>query len=836
MLHLAPSTSFKHSELLKLVEIENFDPDVLRNFFWLINAHDRLIAFPRICTNVINIIDEAKTTWGDDTAPLCMEAAIPLLRWISEHGASLTAMSPEFNQQPRNNKDHPVMGKGSSRHPLYTTLWNTCETPELTHKYLLLQAHLLFAHANQVETNTTREYYEQYAGQREWKGLPNSPYSACLTVRELSEARSANILVALKTELPTIEFSESFNKLPSIHEVSQIRRLDALRDFLQKSSGLKNWVKRSGSNSHSSEGGSARVTGFVEISPGVVTQDLQVSDPDDPDQDWGKQSMVINLNLTTDEQKNLLEYDLAPEEFDTQEMLLSGYDSPMTGTLAANGAAQLRHVAMANQLFPWSFGQLTLSDFGPALVQVATWVKDRFVDNQGSARGQDWEKLEAFILLRIMIFTGSSFDRARKILALPASNPNEDAELTFLKLPDESHAFRVKALQPDYKTRTPTTDGSERPRTDYILLPDISNAHAYIDLLRQKPHSAAQKDTDFRLFRRKPETLKSNLMKLLKEQDPTGRLTPHKASIFLQNRVLQVTEGDICAASLICGELHPLARVRLFYSVLSAEALQEIYIKATKDLVDQVLQAGNKNRQAQPPGVQPAPRFVGSRFCPTLDAVKNAVSSLKSDLQSASSTPGSHEVHNLYTLLTVWHFTFSTACRAIETPYLPLSDIDPQSGIGLFADKDDGTGYKARLIWVPPSILDLMHAYEMHRAALLEARETPEPIFFLLPGRKGMVQAMAVRPKTTTSIMQKYLAYPVNFHRRFMRTELLARGCPTEVVDAWMGHWHFGEEPWGLYSSFSFQEYRAALQTHLIPLLDELGFNGTILPTDLTPA
>ena len=828
-LHESPLNSSAHQSLISEIRNAEFDPEILRNFLWLINAHDRLIAFPRICGNIITIIEEAKATWEDKEIPPILEDAVPVLRWISEQGAFLTTIGPEFNREPKKIKDHPVMNRGSSRHPLYTTLWNTCETENLRHEYRLLQAHLLFAHAKQIEANTTREAYEVYGGQEEWKSIPNSPYPACLAVRELSEARYASTLSNLQVNLDFSEFAQSLEHLPESSTAILKDRLTNLRIFLQKAAGLKNWINRGGSGSHSGAGGAPRVTGFVEVSPSAFMQDLPITDPDDPDQDWGSQSMATDLELTPEKQKDLLELDLSPEEFDAAEILLSGYESSQTGTLAANGAAQLRHVAMENQLFPWGFGLLTIADFGPAFIRMANWVKEQFVDHLDSAGSKDWDKLEAFTLLRIMLFTGSSFERARKILVLPESNIHEDAELAFLKLPDQSHAFQVKAIQPDYKTNDPATDGTDRLRTDYILLPDISTTHAYIKLLlehRQKSRQGSH--DDFLLFHRKLDTLKKNLMALLKEMDPSGRLTPHKASVFLQNRILKVTKGDLCAASLICGEPHPLARVRLFYSVLSAEMLQEIYLKAIRELVDQMLQAGQKQFNVPTAQVQPLPRFVGSRLCPTFDAVRNAVAALKCDFLSARPPFDSPEAHNLYTLLTVWHFVFSTACRAIETPYLPLSEIDPETGIGLFADKDDGTGYKARLIWVPPTVMRLMRDYEAHRIALSQTYPSQAPVFFLLPGRKDSLQEAAVRPKTMMPVMKKYLAYPANFHRRFMRTELLNRGCPMEVVDAWMGHWYFGEEPWGLYSSFSFQDYRTALETYLKPLLDDLGLDGTV--------
>jgi hypothetical protein len=74
--------------------------------------------------------------------------------------------------------------------------------------------------------------------------------------------------------------------------------------------------------------------------------------------------------------------------------------------------------------------------------------------------------------------------------------------------------------------------------------------------------------------------------------------------------------------------------------------------------------------------------------------------------------------------------------------------------------------------------------------------------------------------------MQDFLPFPVNIHRRFVSSELLDAGCPPEIVSAWMGHWHRGEEPWGKFSSFSFHDYVSVLESFLDPLIEYLGFRA----------
>jgi len=349
----------------------------------------------------------------------------------------------------------------------------------------------------------------------------------------------------------------------------------------------------------------------------------------------------------------------------------------------------------------------------------------------------------------------------------------------------------------------------------------------------QKSEQGTSKN--YRVFRRRPDTLRHNLKALLAELDPTGRLTETKLGRFMFNRLLQECNGDICAASMLAGEEHPLARVRLFYSVIPVKELQQKYLNATAELVARLPAAADKQYSAQQPVFDGGEHHVGSRLCPTLDTVKHVIAKLKRAIEVSAQGDDIIDHHNLYTLFTVWHFAFSTACRAIETPYLPLSEIDLVTGIGLLSDKDDGSGYKSRLIWLPPAIIAQMQLYEMHQCELLAqfpglvAKDNP-PVFFLERGRGDRLQSEMIRPKSMQPIMEKFLPYPANFHRRFMRTELLARGCPSEIVDAWMGHWHMGEEPWALHSSFSFQAYRDELEKYLIPLLDEIGLDGRIEP------
>lgn len=852
ILHVCPNISSVHLSLRAEVDAAGFDPDVLRTLLWLINAHDRLIAFVKISQNIRRIFEVTENYWGITTTDFQLGEIIPVLQWINQNSVSLEKIiGTDFNRQPKYNKDHPVMSRGSSRHPFYTTLWNNTlighgsETGRIKDSYLLLQGHLLFAHANEFFSKENRDEYENYGGQTEWKGITNSPYPAALSVRELSEVQYAEVLRCLPVHLNPREFASALNKLPKIEDSYMLGRIERLRSFLQKSTGLRKWVHRS---SVGGQGGGAshHVTGYIDLSPQLRQQAVVVGDNNDPDYDWGHQSIVIETELDKQEQQELLANDLLPEEFASQELLLIGYESEgherQVGSYSATSAEQARHIIMANQLLPWSFGELTITELVNVLTTCFEWVKISFAKDT-TPSPSDVQKLEAICLLHVMLYTGSSFERARKTLVLAPEIRNEDADLAFLVgVTANEDGWRIRAIQPDYKSVRQAQDSdTERKRVDYLTLPDIGRSHRFVLLLQE--HQAAADCADmadismkkYRLFRRRPDTMRENLKSLLLELDPLKRLTETKLSKLMFWQLLEKTDGDVCAASMIVGDEHTLAHVRLFYSVMSVEYLQKSYIKATREMIEWLSLAINWEGKAVVDfNPEKSDRFLGSRLCPKQKAVKGAILKLKGALFSAQQRNDFLLVHNLHTLFMVWRFVFATACRAIVTPYLALSDIDRSSGIGLLTDKDDGTGYKSRLIWLPPTVIRDMAQYEQYRLAFLKSHtemicKDDLAIFFVELDRNEQLRAITVSPKTMLPIMEAFLpSYPANFHRRFLRMELLERGCPTEIVDAWMGHWHMGEEPWATLSSFSFQIYRDTLQQFLLPLLDEIGFGDTV--------
>jgi hypothetical protein len=139
------------------------------------------------------------------------------------------------------------------------------------------------------------------------------------------------------------------------------------------------------------------------------------------------------------------------------------------------------------------------------------------------------------------------------------------------------------------------------------------------------------------------------------------------------------------------------------------------------------------------------------------------------------------------------------------------------------------------LVVLPDFVRQQIKNYAEHREALQRLLRDvvvlPDEDLFFLSLDRDKFRTEVVRPVSLKIVMDKmrvfgYQPLPANIHRKFFRTELLERGCPPEVVGAWMGHWLHGEEPYDLYSSFSPLSYSKAITSHLTPLMRELGWRS----------
>jgi hypothetical protein len=869
--HQAPNNSPEHLALRNAALQSGANATLLaqlRELLWLLNMDDKLTAFLIVCRNLASILDDIENLWGLYVEGENLAWIRTVVIWADTHKTLLLKLvGPEIDPAITNNQENPMMSNDSGRHPLHTLLCCTAHDHQLRKKYHLLQGHLLLSHIKALRHGSTLAGYEKYSGKDRWEGIPGSCYSAALAAREFSQASNTDILKSLPTEQFPRDFIKSFETVKLLDLKMLLYRRTSILNFLKLGLGITAARNKSNPNPaprHVRDNVKRpSIPGFVELNDCLVSVETITGEDNDENFKWGTQTVITENNIVEDKRDELLDDDICPDELDSDELYLTdlggesgSFDS---GNLAGAAQTQIGHIRMAYQMFPWAYSNLAVNEVASLLLHARLTLK---LDQPLTQLTEvDLKQAEIVTLLQIMLWTGSTLERAKTLnVVAQGMTATADFSLEYStqavgSQSTQNDSWRIIALKPTYLTDKDDLPRSGRQRLDFMNLPDAAGAAKFVRrLLELRALFAQQTETNSQqpiapdpdidsvyVFPRHVETYRKELRKLLAEIDPSGRITESKIQNFLFQLIVQHSKGNVTDACIISAVHHPLSRVRLFYSTPQIAKLQQTYVTAVSKVINQIDRHPASDSVSQLlPVYADKSLYVGSRLCPTYDAVKDAITSLKDEINNPFnpvSISAFIRHHNLFTLYAVWHFGFATACRAISTPYLYLTEIDQKSGLGCLADKDDGSGYKSRLIYLAQPTIEQMQRYESHLATL--RAQVPSNAVMTAPcyffqGKDPAVKApidedpafyapIEVRPKTLQPIMKEFLDYPANFHRRFLRNELLERGCPVEVVDAFMGHWKAGEEPWAVHSSFSFASYCVELNKYLIPFLKDLG-------------
>ena len=188
------------------------------------------------------------------------------------------------------------------------------------------------------------------------------------------------------------------------------------------------------------------------------------------------------------------------------------------------------------------------------------------------------------------------FERARQLVILPEPKKVEGVGLALITEDFKNGKWLIKAIRPDYKTTKKINDGSQKEQEDSFHLDVYTGVLYYLDILIKKRkeligNSENESFTTSPFSSKTADELLQSLKKLLREIDPTGRLTINKLSTFMFGQLLEQSRGDICAASMVAGVGHPLAHVRMFYSMIHVSKIQKHYFDSVKQVVELVQQA-----------------------------------------------------------------------------------------------------------------------------------------------------------------------------------------------------------------------------------------------------
>ena len=100
---------------------------------------------------------------------------------------------------------------------------------------------------------------------------------------------------------------------------------------------------------------------------------------------------------------------------------------------------------------------------------------------------------------------------------------------------------------------------------------------------------------------------------------------------------------------------------------------------------------------------------------------------------------------------------------------------------------------------------------------------SPLTLFYL---HHDLEQIEMLRPGVLKKQLFRMHGYdlPVNANRHYLQGELMASGCSPELIEAFLGHWGIGQEPWSRQSGLHPLHYREELQKHLEPIIHRDGW------------
>lgn len=807
---------------------------------WLIHAPHDLQYFEEIVSQFQSVLScwkylDPRADLLQDEDKSNIEAVVDLLAHLFNHQDEIQ----EYIPAPKHNaffisNRHPMHSKLGIYYvyaAMISSLKDGSSAYEDTHNYI--KSVVLMCHycLKLRDGNTHEDYLSIDASAAYQDGKEKSrTNNACRFIRQSCYMENSTYLE--EQEL------KDFKPIRKLYEYIQSTKGKDRTHFESTFSPLISLVVKedeTGSSGARGKGGRGRYNftgwngGYVRSAVGFYKEDITLDD----------ESIVEIITPSEMETEDELAADLiADENAPSEEVIFYDDDNPRSRGVIQK--SQVKHIAVANQMLPFAWGVTTVFELTDLLKNIGEVFQKDTKTEEKEAEDKTGSLREALLVLLVMLVTGEKLRNVvsgfrfqnpdkhsvfspNKIYYVRGSNSNVGLWRIYPQLAKQN---RQHLLKPDQRNLC-------GKKEDFIELPDILNFGGYI----RKVFTESQLNNLYRtkVFKRSFKTYEKIISQFIERNcQPGNRINIERVRSVLFNIVVTQITGDTADGTLITGKYHFLSKTKLHYTTLEISQLQELYTRALKLMTDQVHLQGYDKPSFQYREYTPREGvFIGSAYNPRIESVIEGVFELVKNLSSRAKPTSNEaiiEYHNIYTLYVVLFIGFSTGYRAIKDPFPEAPNIDEETGLCVISDKDGADFYNSRLVWLPEILIEQLDKYREHRRVirsyLLNNNENLEhlsglpELFFLDENFKIEI----VRPLTLTPKLKPILDLPVNTNRRFLRSYLKTNGCPTEIIDAFMGHWSRGEEPWGEYSTISYLLIIQELKKYIPPLLNTLGF------------
>ncbi|OIR08988.1 phage integrase family protein [mine drainage metagenome] len=227
---------------------------------------------------------------------------------------------------------------------------------------------------------------------------------------------------------------------------------------------------------------------------------------------------------------------------------------------------------------------------------------------------------------------------------------------------------------------------------------------------------------------------------------------------------------------------------------------------------------------------------VGSQLTPQEPYIKKFIRELQQGFANSASADGNSlsESHNSMALYTHQMLNFASGHRAVSDPYFDLHCFDLTDKTLLIEEKVVSSTHATRLAWLPPLAVSQFEHYLSHLRSLSRLLRGsypalanqiwavtepnfrhPIPLFFFLEERDGDLKWIRIQPATLQSMLGDKWELPLNTNRHLLSTWLHTNKCPSEFIDAQLGHVEAGCYPFSGRSVLSPQ----GIGKTIVPLL-----------------
>jgi len=880
---LASSKSIK--TLLKLAKAADKEHKSLLLLLILLNAHPKLSGHAQIFENLLVIAETPPVT---DYLARHPEASELIEKWKALCHWMVTDRTLRSDYQELNTFDwQPPPGSGHASHPMNrnlcgftrnsvcSCLYNRHESindhaqipgvDTAAYAYLCLQAQMLVSYMHARMGTGQYSKMARHTEKDECPVSPINPYNACVAIRHLNRTKYTDLVLDLGAHLElerfriilsTIEVPASITqgltskeaRIETAQAKLYVTYLDNyFRAFSETVLGKRKKRRIRGTRSTRRPRFSGTRTGFIHAGNGVWLDIPELKDEDNDFRYSPIQNVYISNSNDDQDGRKAEASGLAPDEIIVEAFRIYHPDE-IGGAMMQTKYAEMAKM-MAAQRFAWDYEVLTATELRCLWRLINKIINDASLQ-QGAWNYQTSNRVQYAIIIKMMLLLGQNLETVRNIYPSRLRSKRGDGLYCMPPSGNDSGYWELPSVGPLYRTTLdPATINLGRNKCEWLRLPDLTGISVDIQIYLAKTGRTLD-----RIFAVESKTAKEGVEAILNElketwklpsrkgkksqvdasEQSTQRITLSKIRNVLGTRLRYISR-DATVEWITLASSERKGETRMHYTHLPDQKIISSYASAVRSLLKDI---GEPHKSAAV-NVAGNGKFHGARFVASKSSVKQLVTDASANLTHRPKFDDPSSVihyHNVYTFYVWLMQSMFTSYRSVNSPDELMNGLSPTfiSDFSGVSDKENPKlADKARLVHIPGLLKDQLYNFDRHLSKIERKFNIPSygSHFTRYADRHFFFLDPHGNPKPVTcSWCEKMMAefnvpLPGNFHRAFLRTELIERGCDGQTADAFLGHFKTGESPFFRFSSLDYQIWQSQLEPMLIDLMKELGFS-----------